>query len=210
MGIGSMTNPAVFLDRDGVINHDWWNPQTHAWESPIHPEDFCLLNGVLESLLALKSVGYHLFLVSNQPSAAKGKCTLNDLKAVHEHFLEILSARQIEFDDFFYAYAHPSGVVPELSGASLTRKPSPYFLNYAIDRFGLGRSECWMIGDRDTDIECGKRAGVRTIRVRSLGSNTVGENCNPDFTVADLPAAVAVIIAAGLSEPIEQARKSHW
>jgi D-glycero-D-manno-heptose 1,7-bisphosphate phosphatase len=206
MGICKVIKYAVFLDRDGVINRDWWNFQTQAWESPIRPEDFSLHDGALEALLTLRSVGYRLFLVSNQPSAAKGKCTVKDLKAVHERFLEILSANQIEFDDFFYSYTHPSGVVRELSGPSPERKPSPYFLNYAISRFGLERGECWMVGDRCTDIECGKRAGVRTIRVNGSKSDSVTDNCHPDFMVPDLPAAVAMIIATGLPGPIEMPR----
>ena len=190
-----MKNCAVFLDRDGVINHEWWNHQTQAWESPIHPEDFRLREGVLESLSALRSAGYALFLVSNQPSAAKGKCTLEDLRAVHERFVAILALEGIDFEDFFYSYTHPSGVVPELAVPSPTRKPSPHFLNHAIDRFGLSRDGCWMIGDRDIDIECGKRGGVRTIQVNNseLGLRCCG--LKPDYTALDLPNAVAIILA---------------
>jgi histidinol phosphatase-like enzyme len=106
MGIDMVRSCAVFFDRDGVINRHWRNPQTRAWESPIRPEDFGLHDGVIESLSTLKWAGNRMFLLSNQPSATKGKLTLEDLKAVHERFLSLLSPGRIVFDDFVYSHTH--------------------------------------------------------------------------------------------------------
>jgi D-glycero-D-manno-heptose 1,7-bisphosphate phosphatase len=186
---------AVFLDRDGVINHNWFNPQTGEWESPIRPADFLLRGGVLEALAALAAHDFRLILVSNQPSAAKGKCALADIQAVHAKFLTELAAADIDFDDFCYAYAHPDTDDPQLLfGPLIERKPSPYFLNRAIARFDLNRNACWMVGDRDTDIECGRRARVRTIQVKSEESDREAGAGKPNFQAVNLSDAVRIII----------------
>lgn len=191
-----MTGRGVFLDRDGVINHNWFNPSTREWESPIRPDDFRFRPSVLDALAALQAHGFHLFLVSNQPSAAKGKCTLDDLREVHERFAAALDAAAIVFEEFYYAYSHPDAVIPELSGHSPGRKPSPYFLEIAIGKYRLDRSNCWMVGDRDTDIECGRRAGVRTIQVESSEPDGNAATARPDFRAPDLSTAVTIILAS--------------
>jgi D-glycero-D-manno-heptose 1,7-bisphosphate phosphatase len=195
VGVGALTRRAVFLDRDGVINHDWFNSKTGEWESPIDPADVRLIDGVPEALTALQAGGFRLYVVSNQPSAAKGKCSLADLAAVSEAIFQPLRAAGIGFTDIFYAYKHPSGVVPALTGPSRERKPGSYFLDTAITDGGLDPGACWMVGDRATDIECGQRAGVRTIRIqRSEDRPTDGPA--PDDFALDLAAAAAIILAA--------------
>jgi D-glycero-D-manno-heptose 1,7-bisphosphate phosphatase len=196
MGIDQVRR-AVFLDRDGVINHNWLNPATQEWESPVHPGDFRLRVGVLEAIGRLQMAGYRLILVSNQPSAAKGKCSLDDLKAVHAVFETLLERARIHFDEFNYAYSHPKAVVSGMTEPSRERKPSPYFLERAIARDGLNRRLSWMVGDRGSDIECGHLAGVRTIQVR--GSEPDGKEESdvvPDFQADDLTGAVEIILSA--------------
>ncbi|MEI9987011.1 MAG: HAD hydrolase-like protein [Aliidongia sp.] len=78
---------------------------------------------------------------------------------------DILAEAEIGFADFCYSYSHPQGVVPGFSGPSLERKPSPYFLFVAAARHDLDLARSWMVGDRDTDVQCGAAAGVRTILV---------------------------------------------
>lgn len=191
-----MSRRAVFLDRDGVINHNWFNPATREWESPIRPSDFRLREGVLSALARLKEAGFELHLVSNQPSAAKGKCSLRDLQSVHEHFAQALDDSSIDFAGFYYSYAHPEAITPVLREALIERKPSPYFLERAITTRGLDRSQCWMVGDRDTDIECGTRAGVRTIQIESSEPDGKSGKAQPDAHAPDLSSAADIIIAA--------------
>jgi D-glycero-D-manno-heptose 1,7-bisphosphate phosphatase len=192
----SANNRAVFLDRDGVLNHNWLNPTTGEWESPIRPEDFRLCAGIVGALAELTAHGFRLILVSNQSSAAKGKCSLADLQSVHARFMAELKPGGIVFDEFCYDYAHPQAVVPELSGPLTSRKPSAYFLERAIRSLGLDRSCSWMVGDRDTDIECGRRAGVRTIQVASPDPDARAlVNGHADFDAENLEAAVNIIVA---------------
>jgi D-glycero-D-manno-heptose 1,7-bisphosphate phosphatase len=191
---------AVFLDRDGVINHNWFNPATGAWESPMRPEDFRLRAGALEALARLQGLGCALFLVSNQPSAAKGKCCIADLAAVHARLAALLDGAGIRFTDFFYAYGHPEAVAPELAGPVPGRKPDPFFLDRAIAEHALDRAACWMVGDRDSDIECGHRAGVRTIQVQGSEDDGGSGQASPDFRAADLGEAVAIVAGARRAE----------
>jgi D-glycero-D-manno-heptose 1,7-bisphosphate phosphatase len=191
-----VTDRATFLDRDGVINENWWNPYTKAWEAPMRADDFRLRAGAIAALGLLQRSGFRLFLVSNQPNVAKGKCTMGDLDAVHARLLECLSAGGIAFSGFYYAYGHPEPVVPEFAHIH-DRKPSAYFLERAIDAYKLDRGRSWMVGDRDTDIECGKRAGVRTIKVRSAEPAAAAPAFDPDFEVDDLGAAASLIVSRG-------------
>jgi D-glycero-D-manno-heptose 1,7-bisphosphate phosphatase len=186
---------AVFIDRDGVINHNWLNPATGQWESPIRAEDFRFRPGVIEAIARLAAHEFHLVLVSNQPNAALGKCSLADLQAVHNHFARCLTGAGITFDEFCYAYGHPKAVVAEFAGPCPERKPGPLFLLRAIERLRLNPRECWMVGDRDTDIECGRGAGVRTVQVASAEpDDRAAIDGGADFRAANLTAAVDIIM----------------
>lgn len=189
-----MTKRAVFLDRDGVINHNWFNPATGEWESPIAADQLRLCDGALEAMAQLRRMGYLLFLVSNQPSAAKGKCSLADLESVHAALVRALDRAGIRFERFSYAYGHAQAVVADLRDTT-GRKPDPYFLNLAIAELGLDPRRCWMVGDRDSDIACGEAAGVRTIQVEADESDGKRGTASPDFRGRDLAAAAAVIEA---------------
>jgi D-glycero-D-manno-heptose 1,7-bisphosphate phosphatase len=207
MGIGALTGsaaglrPAVFLDRDGVINEDVFYPETGEWEAPLRPEDLVLRAGVLPALARLSGLGFALVLVSNQAAFAKGKIALESLIAVDRQLRELLAGAGIGFTDFCYSYSHPQGVVPGFSGPSLERKPSPYLLLVAAARHRLDPVRSWMIGDRDSDIECGQAAGTRTILIANpRAGSKAGASC-PDFRCADLAEAAGVIEGAMAAVP---------
>ncbi len=73
-----MTRPAIFLDRDGVLNPTVFNPATGKMESPLTVRDFRLCDGVIPALRQLQEAGYPLILVSNQPNYALGKCSYDN------------------------------------------------------------------------------------------------------------------------------------
>lgn len=188
---------AVFLDRDGVLNKNVFNPATGEYESPRGPEDFCLVDGVIESLRKLQDAGFLLFLVSNQPNYAKGKNTLEQLDAIHNQLDRSLTAGGIHFSRYFYCFHHPHGTVESHSGPCECRKPSPHFLHLAAREYELSLAESWMIGDRPTDIECGHAAGVRTIRILD-GARTTRSHDDPlaTFEADDLRHAVLLLLGA--------------
>jgi D-glycero-D-manno-heptose 1,7-bisphosphate phosphatase len=202
MGIGSLNTaaaarrPAVFLDRDGVINEDVFYPETGEWEAPMHPDDLVLCPGVLPALARLAATGSALILVSNQAAHAKGKVALEQLIAVDERLRGLLAEAGIGFADFCYSYSHPQGTVPGFSGPSLERKPGAYFLLVSAARHRLDLARSWMIGDRDSDIECGRAAGTRTILIANPHAGDKAGSSRPDYRCADLATAAGVLEAA--------------
>jgi len=166
-----MTRRAVFLDRDGVLNRNVWNPATRAYESPLTPEQFELLPAVIPALQSLRDVGYFLFLVSNQPNYVKGKASMQTLDAIQGRLESALAEAKVSFAAYYYCFHHPA-----FTGQCVCRKPSPYFLFHARDAFGIDLRHSWMVGDRATDIECGRAAGVRTLEISTLQASKAGAN----------------------------------
>jgi D-glycero-D-manno-heptose 1,7-bisphosphate phosphatase len=184
----------VFLDRDGVLNQLVRNPLTDAYESPHRPEDLVLCNDIGNPLKRLRDAGYKLFIISNQPSYAKGKTTLELIKKVADDLQSQLSARGVRIDEAFYCYHHPEGIVAEYSFRCPCRKPEPFFLFQAQRDYKINLSESWMIGDRDADIECGKRAGCKTVLIKNPQSAQYQGESTPDYFVNDLSEAVDYIL----------------
>lgn len=192
--------PAIFLDRDGVINPTILNPATGRMESPLLPADFVLADGVIEALFRLRARGYPLILVSNQPNFALGKSSLEGLTAIHHKLVYELVLSGITFARFCYCLHHPKGVTPGYSGLCVCRKPSPWFLLRARDDFGFSLADSWMIGDQPSDMQCGKAAGARTIRIDGGHASShdlitaQAAALRPDYFVRNLLDAVEIIL----------------
>jgi D-glycero-D-manno-heptose 1,7-bisphosphate phosphatase len=185
---------AVFLDRDGVLNELVLNHVTGEYEPPHSPDDLILFPYMIESLRVLQDADFELFLVSNQPDYAKGKTTLENIYAVHERFDHILKMDGIHFREYYYCYHHPNGIVPEYSVSCECRKPKPYFLLKAAQDYCINLKNSWLIGDRDSDIECGKVAGTRTIMVEEPHSSGLRGSSHPDNRAANLKDALTIIL----------------
>lgn len=185
---------AVFLDRDGVLNRLVLNPATGEYESPHRTADFYLYPGTATALRLLQERGYLLFLVSNQPSYAKGKTSLENIKAIQALLHEALTGEGVFFKEYYYCYHHPQGIVPGYSGSCACRKPGAYFLEEAKKRYRYSKAGSWMVGDQDSDILCGKSGGLRTILIENMHSASKRGGVRPDFRAAGLPEAVNIIM----------------
>lgn len=184
---------AVFLDRDGVLNRLVLNPKTGDFESPHHPRDMELYPWTLPSLKTLRAMGYLLFLVSNQPSYAKGKTTIENIHAIHGLLHRRLAENGIDFAEYYYCYHHPEGVIPGLTCVCECRKPGIFFLREADRKYRLNTVDSWFIGDRDSDILCGKNFGVRTILINGNKRSGAHRQTLPDFKTGNLKQAVKII-----------------
>lgn len=187
-----MNRPAVFLDRDGVLVEEIFYPETGETEAPLKPEDVRLLPGVAAALKRLVAAGFALVVISNQGGYAKGKTSLRALWLAHERFLALLRDNGIRLDGAFYSYSHPDGVVPHFTGPSLDRKPGPYNLFVAAAQFDLDLARSWMIGDRKTDIECARAAGVTPIFIVPFGEGETA--CPTAFRAAGIHEAAATVL----------------
>ena len=145
-------NRALFLDRDGVIDalveHD-----NGEWGAPLRPEQLRILDGAIDAMNRAAAEGWLLFVVTNQPDAAKGKTTQASLHAVHDELVRKLGS--VPIIEFFYCFHRAEDLCA-------CRKPSPYFVQHAARYHGVDLGQSWFAGDADTDVECGRRAGCRT------------------------------------------------
>ena len=186
---------AIFLDRDGVLNAAVPDPVSGWPESPLHVADVRLLPGAAAAAHRLADAGYALVCVSNQPAAAKGKATVEQLLAVHERVLELLAQDGASLDASRLCPHHPEGVVAQLSGPCPCRKPAPGMLTDAAAALALDLGASWMIGDTDADIAAGRAAGCRTVLLDYPGSahKRTGE-AGEDMLAADLTEAVSLLL----------------
>jgi D-glycero-D-manno-heptose 1,7-bisphosphate phosphatase len=185
---------AVFLDRDGVINKLIFNPVTEDYESPHFAEDMHLYPGVTESIKQLTDAGYLLFLVSNQPSYAKGKTTIENIFSIHDQMHGLLASQGVQFTEYYYCYHHPESIVPDYPGKCRCRKPSPYFLQEAANKYDLDMVCSWMVGDQDSDVFCGQAGGVKTVLIENEHSARKRGKSQPDYLVRNLEEAIKVIL----------------
>jgi len=185
---------AVFLDRDGVLDELILNPATGDYEPPHRIEDMKLFPYVIECLRKIQNAGYDLFLVSNQPDYAKGKTTLEALEKVHKKFDQLLTSQGIYFREYYYCYHHPQGIITEYSSECVCRKPKTFFLFKAEEDYNIELGNSWMIGDRDTDIQCGKVAGTKTILIEEPLSWKKRGKSQPDYRAQNLTEAVDIIL----------------
>jgi len=150
---------ALFLDRDGtlIIDKDYL----------ADPAGVELLPGVSGALARAHSLGYKLFLFTNQSGIGRGFYTLDDAQRVNARMEEMLALPRPIFDDVCIAPESPEQ-------PSAYRKPSPRFIIECIARYSLNAKECWMIGDRESDLQAGLRANIRAAAVCS-GKHSAAE-----------------------------------
>jgi D-glycero-D-manno-heptose 1,7-bisphosphate phosphatase len=188
-------NKAVFLDRDGVINPLVYNPETSEYESPHYPDDFSIYPYTLKSLQLLKNFGFIRIIISNQPSYAKGKTSLENIKAIEKLLYTFSEENDGLIDEYYYCYHHPEGIIPEYAQKCRCRKPGTLFIEQAIEKYDLDIHQCYFIGDQDTDILCGNNMLIKTIKIDNKHSSKKSGKETPYAIAANLYEAVLKIEA---------------
>ena len=148
--------PAVFFDRDGTLNHD--EGYTHK------PEDLRWIDGAREAIQYANTLGYFVFVVSNQAGIARGLYTQSDVWAFHGAMQSDLAQIGAHIDAIQWCPHHPDGVVEPLNQKCACRKPAPGMIHQLAENWPLDLSRSLMIGDRSWDVEAGLAAGIRSIR----------------------------------------------
>lgn len=187
----SQARPAVFLDRDGVINEDIG----HIFKV----EQFRLLPGVPGALKRLNQSGLLSVVVTNQPVIARGDCNENELRRIFNHMETLLGRDRAYLDRIYYCPHHPdngfAGERSELKFKCECRKPEIGLLRRAQEEMNIDLEGSWFIGDRTSDWLCASRAGVTSMAVSTGAAGRDGAYpVAPDFRAADLLAAVDFIL----------------
>lgn len=191
-----MSHEGVFLDRDGVIVELVWDDADGSYEGANLAKDVRLVPGAADAIGRIRSLDYRTVVVSNQPGAAKGKASHDELLEAHAQVVRLLAEHGVEIDDYRYCLHHPDALDPELAQACDCRKPKPGMLLEAASALDIDLSRSWMIGDSDSDAEAGRRAGCRTILVenpRSAHRRGIGDHV--DYRARDVAHAVDIVVS---------------
>ncbi|GAA0725776.1 transaldolase [Dactylosporangium roseum] len=193
---GTTRRPAVFLDRDGVLNE-----VTVSGGTPLPPPDAAhmrLLPGVVEACRRLHDLGYVLVVVTNQPDLARGKQSAGELDRMHAFLTD-----RLPLDDIAVC-THDD------ADDCACRKPRPGLLLDAADRLNLDLTGSFMVGDRWRDVEAAQRAGVTSIYIdRDYGERKA---VDADLVASSLLDALPFIESrhvSGGSQPVVGAALKH-
>ena len=175
-----MRRGVVVLDRDGTIN-----VERHYLADPAQVE---LLAGAAEGLRHLRDLGLELIVVTNQSGVGRGYFTEDTLAAIHARLVECLAAEGVELGGIYVCPHVPAD-------GCRCRKPGPGLLEQAARERGFEPRAAFVIGDKASDIELGRRAGSTTLLVRTgYGSEVAGAgDVIADHVVEDLREAARVI-----------------
>jgi len=138
---------ALFIDRDGVINID----RGHVFLK----EDFEFTEGIFELCRKYIDDGYLIIVITNQAGIAKGYYTEDDFEKLTDWMVEQFSKKGITITKVYHCPHHP-----DIDGPCDCRKPEPGMILQAVKDFDLDIKECILIGDKETDLEAGRRAGI--------------------------------------------------
>ncbi len=195
-----MSRPAVFLDRDGVVNSYAYNTDFGTVDSPAHPDEFALTPGAGEAIAKLNEAGLLVVVVSNQPGIAKGRFSPALLDAVTEKMNRLVKQAGGHLDAVYYCLHHPEGKVDRYRLACECRKPKPGLLHQAARELQIDLGQSYMIGDGVVDVLAGRQAGTKTLFIGPRRGYVFSElerhNAWPDDVVSDLPEAVESIRSA--------------
>lgn len=144
--------PALFLDRDGVLNLD------KGYVSRI--EDFEWMPGAAEAITAFNARSWRVFIVTNQSGIARGYYTEEDMQTLHSWMLGELTAKGAHIDRIYHCPYHAEGEIERYRKDSFDRKPKPGMLLQAMADFPVKKDASFLIGDKETDIQAAHAAGV--------------------------------------------------
>ena len=170
---------ALFLDRDGVINVE----KNYVYRA----EDFEFMPGIFELCAAARALGYRLVVITNQAGIGRGYYGEEDFQALTRWMLECFRAGGIDIARVYHCPFHPTAGVGDYRRESFDRKPNPGMILRARDELDLDLSRSVLLGDKDSDIEAGRAAGVRDLL--KLANAREPDTCGDAVIVDSLEAA---------------------
>jgi D-glycero-D-manno-heptose 1,7-bisphosphate phosphatase len=147
-----LKNKAVFLDRDGVLNHD---PGDYTYLE----EEFTILPDVAEVLKSFAAKGFKLIVITNQGGIGRGRYNLNDYYKINELLFNRLKSQGVELTDHFFCPHHP------VSSNCLCRKPGSLLVEKAVHLHNVDTEKSFFIGDKQRDLDAGNALGIKGIKI---------------------------------------------
>ncbi len=184
----------IFLDRDGTINKYVGFLRT-VEQVELEPK-------VAEAIRLINQSEYLAIVVTNQPVVARGECSFEELKQIHNRIYTLLGKEGAYIDGLYFCPHHPDkgfeGEVPELKFDCDCRKPKIRMLKMAETDFNADLANSWFIGDTTMDVQTGINAGMHTIMLRSGDPKKEKYDVIPDLLANNLFDAVKSILSVEL------------
>ncbi len=192
-----MARPAVFLDRDGTL--------VREVEYMRSPSQLRLLPGAAEAIRRLNEAGFAVVVTTNQSGVARGLLTEADVHAIHAVLGQRLVRHRAKLDAIYYCPHHPEVGEGRYRRRCRCRKPSPGMLLRAARELELNLDRSFAVGDSERDLQAGRRAGCRTVLVRTgYGRRTeasAGDEVDADHIAGDLLDAAGWILSCEGARP---------
>lgn len=178
------SQPAVFLDRDGVLCVE----KSYV----IRTEDLEIFPYTKSCIERLHQMGFLAICITNQSAVARGMISEEMLQEMNDYLMV-----QTGLDALYYCPHHPEGI-GKYRKSCKCRKPDTGMVEHAMEEFKIDRDASYLVGDRATDILCGQNAGLKTVLLESgYGSLRLEQPVKPDFVYKDLEEWVSYYFLPG-------------
>lgn len=147
----ALLKPCVFFDRDGIVNQC---PGPGYVETK---EGFFLQEAFVAALKVVREKSYDAILITNQRGVGRGIMSQASLDEIHDYMKDLLEKQGLQFTDIYFC--------TDTDNSSPRRKPNPGMILEAAEKHDLDLAESWMVGDNETDVLAGQRAGCQTVLV---------------------------------------------
>jgi D-glycero-D-manno-heptose 1,7-bisphosphate phosphatase len=175
---------AIFLDRDGVLTIE------RGYICKI--DEVELFPYASECINCIHEKGYVAIVITNQSGVARGLFQEEELQALHDRIIKATGV-----DAIYYCPHYIKGIVSRYSISCNCRKPNIGLIERAQKDFEIDLKKSYMVGDRATDIQTGRNAGLRTVLLESgYGSGDLNQQIQADYTVKDLKVFIDMILGA--------------
>lgn len=173
---------AIFLDRDGVITQE---PPHYAHRI----DQLRLVRGAGDAIRQLRGLGFLVFVISNQAGIAHGYYQESHMHGFNLAMTNRLKSKKAFIDRIYFCPHHPQAKLKQYRKECLCRKPKPGLIQRAAKDFKVDLGSSFFVGDKLSDIEAGKRAGLKTFLVKTgYGKNElkIQSEVKPDYVVQNL------------------------
>ena len=166
---------AIFFDRDGVLNKNIFYKKYKQYEAPLNHKDLIIDKNI--GLLKKLQKKYLLFIITNQPSAAKNKTTIKELKTIKNKFLKNLNNKKIKIKKYLVCqndYSNENNLCKNFSYCkfekkggitNICKKPSNILIEYCLKKYKIDNKRSWFIGDRVSDLLAAKKSKLKFILI---------------------------------------------
>jgi D-glycero-D-manno-heptose 1,7-bisphosphate phosphatase len=147
-----LKRPALFLDRDGIINLD------HGYV--VKAEQFDFIEGIFDVCSRAKQLGYLIFVVTNQAGIGRGYFSEQEFLKLNDWMCAVFQAKGVPLEKVYYCPFHPEHGIGPYKVDSHLRKPAPGMILQAAREYEIDLSHSVLVGDQETDIHAGVAAGI--------------------------------------------------